>query len=296
MIFKRYIPHIILLLIACIWGVTFPMGKYVIQKIPVFTYLGVRFALASLILFPLSFRSLKSMDAKSWRISLVIGFFLFLAFAFQTVGLNYTTASKVSFVTGLYVVLVPVLYYLIFGTPVKLAVIIGSILACIGLALLGGDFSGLTSWDLGVSLVVAAAVFTALQIVWIARYGWFIDSLALTFVQIFIVAICCLFVALTVETMPEKVGWDIVGCILFLSVFATVIAYFVQCRVQQQIGHTITAVIMSMEAVTGAALSWMWLGEKLSFMAVIGCLFMFAAMIITQMEPAPDIQEAGSAE
>lgn len=285
---KKYRAHIALILIALIWGTTFPLGKYIIGFVPVFTYLWIRFLLAALILLPLSMKSLKKTSKKNVIVALIIGIMLFLAFAFQTVGLQYTTAAKVSFATGLYVVLVPFIYFFLFRTPLRLPAIIGSILACIGLALLGGDLSGLTEWDYGVTLVVICAVFTALQIVGVARYANDIDPLVLAFFQTLVVGLCCLGTALFTETIPETFGFWIWFFIIFLAVFATVIAYFVQCWAQKQINHTAAAIIISLESVFGAVLSWIYLDEPFSGMMVIGCVFLFSAMIITQMEPAAD--------
>ena len=101
----RHLPALALLSVAFIWGFTFPLGKYVVERMPLFTYLAIRFFIASALLLPFVFKRLQKTSGREIIISSVIGLMLFAAFAFQTMGLKYTTAAKASFANGLYVVL-----------------------------------------------------------------------------------------------------------------------------------------------------------------------------------------------
>ena len=284
----RHLPETALLSVAFIWGITFPLGKYVIATVPVFSYLGVRFLIASAILFPLSRRGLKQATRYDLTVSLLIGLALFGAFAFQTMGLFYTTAGKASFANGLYAVLTPFLYFILFKTPLKKTAIVASVMACVGVAMLGGDISGLTEWDFGVTLVIISTVFTALQIVGVGRYADLVDPMLLTFLQTITVSVACLLIGFFFETWPEEISGQVWLAIIFMAVFATVVAYFVQCRVQQKISHTVTAVIISMESVFGALLSWIFLDEKFTLIMITGCCLLFAAMLIAQMDSSTD--------
>lgn len=275
-----------LLMVACAWGVTFPLGKYIIERMPVYSYLTMRFLIASALLLPFARRDLRRAKAADVKVSILIGLMLFIAFAFQSQGLAHTTAAKSSFANGLYVILTPLLFSALFRAPLRKPAIIAGVLATLGTALLGGDFSGLHGWDLGVTLTVISTVFTALQIVALARYAVLIKATVLTFIQTSTVALGCLGLSLATETWTWDVGLFIWASIIFLAVFATVLAYFVQCRAQRQIDHTATAVIMSMECVFGALLAWIFLDETIGPALLVGCALLFAAMIIAQLGAA----------
>lgn len=284
----RHLPALALLSVAFIWGFTFPLGKYVVERMPLFTYLAIRFFIASALLLPFVFKRLQKTSGREIIISSVIGLMLFAAFAFQTMGLKYTTAAKASFANGLYVVLTPILYFLIFRTPLRKTAIGAAVLATAGVAMLGGDLSGLTDWDFGVTLVIISTLFTALQIVGVGRYAVSFDTTTLTFLQTVAVAVGCLIAALLYESWNWQVDASVWAAIISMAVLATVVAYFVQCRVQREIDHTVTAVIMSLESVFGALLSWIFLDESFSLTMIIGCALLFAAMLIAQIQPQRD--------
>ncbi len=286
---KRHAPKIALLTASFIWGITFPMGKYVIAHLPVFTYLAIRFCIAALLMYPSCRVSIAAAGRHEWGVALVIGFMLFGAFAFQTVGLDFTTAAKTSFATGLYVVFTPFLYFLIYRTPLRGTSIAAGVLGVVGITLLGGDFSGLLDWDFGVTLVLVSAIFTSLQIVGVGRYARAIDPGFLTIVQIGMVSAGSAVLAVSYESWPaEMPGWGVWGSVLFLAMFATVFAYFVQCRVQQHISHTATAVILSMECVFGALLSFIFMGDPFTLAMIIGGVLLVLAMIVAQFEPSSE--------
>ena len=289
---QKHAPKLALLSVSFIWGITFPLGKYVITQMPVFAYLGLRFFMAWLLLGFLRHSHLKRAQRRDWVLSVWIGVALFGAFAFQTIGLVYTTAAKTSFATGLYVVFVPFLYFAFFRTPLTRPAIFAALLGGVGMALLGGDFSGLLDWDFGVTLVMISALFTALQIVGIGRYARQVDPSVLTFAQIGVVALLSLLAAFLFESWPSTLSWATWLSIVFLAVFATIIAYFIQCRVQQEISHTATAVILAMESVFGALLSWLFLGETLNRLMLSGGALLVTAMLIAQWEGSPAEENA----
>lgn len=293
---SRHIYILALTATAFIWGITFPLGKYVISATPVFLYLGVRFLIASAIVLPISYKKVRRLKRRELAVAFLIGLALFGAFAFQTMGLLYTTAGKASFANGLYAVLTPVLYFAFFRAPLKKSAVVASVLACTGVAMLGGDMSGLTSWDFGVTLVIISTIFSALQIVGIGRFAILIDPLALTLIQTVTVAFLCLLTGFCFETWPPEVSWKVWGAIIFMAVFATVVAYFIQCRVQREISHTAAAVIISLESVFGALLSWIFLDERFTLMMTIGCVLLFAAMLIAQIDPGADASRPRSSQ
>jgi len=284
-----HIPELALLLVAFVWGTTFPLSKYVVERMPIFSYMAVRFFIASALLFPFASRRLAAATIQDFKISALIGLALCGAFVFSTLGIAYTTASKTAVVNGLYAVLTPFFYFFLYRAPVKRSAVGASFLAFAGVGLLGADFSGGFDWDFGVTLVLISTVFTALQIVGVGRFAVLIDPLVLTFSQMAVSGVCCLLIAVFTETWPdESIGLTVWAAIIFMAAFASVLGYFIQCRVQQYVNHTVSAVIISMESVFGALLSWIFLDETLTALMVIGCLLLVGAMLIAQLDPAGD--------
>ena len=285
---RGHVPELALLLVAFVWGTTFPLSKYVVERMPVFSYMAVRFFIASTLLYPIARRRLAASTIQDFKISALIGLALFGAFAFSTLGIAYTTASKTAMVNGLYAVLTPFFYFFLYRAPVKRSAVAASFLAFAGVALLGADFSAGFDWDFGVTLVLISTVFTALQIVGVGRFAVLIDPLVLTFYQMAVSGVFCLLIAVFTETWPASVSPGVWAAIVFMALVATVLGYFIQCRVQRYINHTVSAVIISMESVFGAMLSWMFLDEKMTALMIIGCLLLVGAMLIAQIDPAGD--------
>ena len=285
---RGHLPELALLSVAFVWGITFPLSKYVVERVPVFGYMAVRFFIASALLYPFARRRLAASSLQDFKISGLIGLALFGAFAFSTLGITYTTAAKTAVVNGLYAVLTPFFYFFLYRAAIKRSAVGASVLAFAGVALLGADFSAGFEWDFGVTLVLISTVFTALQIVGVGRFAVLIDPLILTFYQTIVSGVCCLLIALFTETWPESVDLAVWTAIVFMAVAATVLGYFIQCRVQQYINHTVSAVIISMESVFGAILSWMFLDEKMTALMVVGCLMLVGAMLLAQLDPAGD--------
>ncbi|UQZ90311.1 hypothetical protein C4J81_14300 [Deltaproteobacteria bacterium Smac51] len=286
--FSKHTPELALLSVSFIWGTTFPLSKYVIESVPVFTYMAIRFFIASALLYPFARRRLALATAYDYKVSAMIGLALCGAFAFSNLGISYTTASKTAVVNGLYAVLTPFFYFLIYRAPIKRSAVIASVMAFVGMGMLGVDFSAGFDWDFGVTLVMISAVFTALQIVGVGRFAVLIDPLVLTFFQTFVSTVCCALIAVFTESWPETISFKIWAAIIFMAIFATVVAYFVQCRVQQYISHTVSAVIISTESVFGAVLAWLFLDETLTLIMLTGCVLLVAAMLIAQIDPGGD--------
>jgi EamA-like transporter family. len=161
--------EIYLLIIVIIWGSTFALIKGVIDTIPPYTYLAYRFLLAALILVVIFWKRLKRLNIMVLEKGSLIGIFLFLGYTLQTVGIKYTTATKAGFITGLSVVLVPIISHFFIKDKVSRSSVIGVVLAFIGLWFL--NYSGSFSFNLGDFLVLLCAFSFAMHIISVGLFG-----------------------------------------------------------------------------------------------------------------------------
>lgn len=275
--------EIYLLVIVIIWGSTFALIKGVIDLIPPYTYLAYRFLLAALILILLFWERIKeNIDKTTLKRGFLIGIFLFMGYAFQTVGLKYTTATKAGFITGLSVVLVPIISHFFFKEKINRNSVIGVVLAFIGLWFL--SYSSSFSFNLGDFLVLLCAVSFAMHIISVGLYAKKVDYVGLVVVQLTTVFGLCLLMAIIFErpalhlSYSLHVWWSIV----LTGVFATALAFYMQNRFQRYSTATKTAIIFSGEPIFAAVFAYLLLGEKVGLIAWAGGLLIIFGMIVSQ--------------
>jgi len=275
--------EIYLLGIVIIWGSTFAIIKGVIDQIPTFTFLAYRFLLAVLILYLIFWKRIKeNIDKTILKKGSLIGIFLFMGYAFQTVGLKYTTATKAGFITGLSVVLVPIISHFFIKEKINRNSVIGVILAFIGLWFL--NYSSSFSFNFGDFLVLLCAVSFALHIISVGLYAKKVDYIPLVIVQLATVFVSCLLIAIIFErpALHLSYSFDIWWAIILTGIFATALAFYMQNRFQRYSTATKTAIIFSGEPIFAAVFAYLLLGEKVGLIAWIGGLLIIFGMIISQ--------------
>jgi len=288
---KSVIADLILLFIAFIWGTTFVIVQQAIETLPPHSFNGIRFALASIALFPFILlkngKSLTAFKRNGWIAGIILGFFLFGGYSFQTVGLLYTTASKSAFITGLSVVLVPTFSVAILKIVPKWNAIIGVVLAAVGLYLLTMvDVNGL---QLGDMLTFLCAVFFALQITFTGKYASEYPALPLAWIQITTVAFTSFIFAFFTEDTTLLLNGDylfqsdVIIALLITSILATAFAYLAQTSFQKYTTSTRVAIIFATEPVFAALTSFVVLGERLSIPAFLGGSLIFIGMILAEI-------------
>src|SRR5262245_18247127 len=137
-------PLLALVVVTAIWGYTFVPVQKAVAVYPLFAFLAVRFAISTLVLAPFAWGALRTQPRRGWAAGLLAGSLLAAAYGLQTAGLDLTTVASTGFITGLYVVLTPLIALAAFGTPVPAPVWIGVVLSLAGLLLLSGAPGG--SW------------------------------------------------------------------------------------------------------------------------------------------------------
>jgi drug/metabolite transporter (DMT)-like permease len=208
-----------LLLVTAIWGVTFVQVKDAVEIYPLFAFLAVRFAIASVALAPFTGGGrLRTLDRRGLVAGAGLGGLLALGYALQTAGLARTTVSSTGFITGLCVVLTPITAYVLFRDHIPAGAWVGVALATVGLAMLFGIAAGSAAGDL---LVLGGAAAYALQIVLLERYAPHYDPVAFTLVEM--VAACLGFTAVALARGQLSVphGWTVWGALLVTGIFAS---------------------------------------------------------------------------
>ncbi|WP_231946388.1 DMT family transporter [Auraticoccus monumenti] len=269
-----------LLLMAAIWGSTFFLIKDLTTRVPVTDMLALRFALAAVVLVLAlrgRLRLTRTLLLRGGALGLVYG----AAQLLQTFGLAHTSASISGFVTGLYVVMTPLLGWLLLRQRVDGLTVLAVLLATAGLGVL--SLQGFTV-SLGASLTLASAALYALHIVALGRWSTGPDALTLTTVQVAVVALVCAPPALVDGVQLPAGGADWAN-LLYLAVVAGALAMLLQTWAQSQVPATRAAVVMSMEPVFGALFAVALGGESFTWRLSVGGLSILAAMYLVELGP-----------
>ena len=274
--------EIYLLIIVIIWGSTFALTKNVLSTMPPYTFLGFRFLIAVILLVLLFWKRLKGMNMMILKKGTLIGVFLFLGYTFQTVGIQYTSATKAGFITGLSVVLVPIISLVIIKEKATKNSIIGVFLATLGLWFL--NYNGKFSFNFGDFLVLLCAFSFAMHITSVGLYSKKLDYVLLVIMQLVTVAVLSFLIAIFAEKQALHFSYslNIWGAVIFMSVFATALAFYMQNRFQRHSTATKTAIIFSGEPLFSGIFGYIMLGEKLGIIGWLGGLCIILGMIVSQ--------------
>ncbi|BFH64858.1 DMT family transporter [Paenibacillus azoreducens] len=286
-----------LLIVAMMWGCTFLIVQHAVRVLPPLAFNGVRFIGAAILLALI----ITCFYRSQWRLispgmllhSCLLGLFLFMGYAFQTVGLLYTTTSNTGFITGLSVVLVPFLALVLLKQPISRFTWLSALLAACGLYLLTFAGSALTL-NKGDFLVFLCAIAFALHIAYTGIFAPKYPALPLAALQMAVVGLFSLIGSLLFEDMGplpqtfERLAQPEVLWALLVSIGPTsAFAFWIQTVCQKYTTPSRVAVIFAMEPVF-AALTGMWFGgEKLGIMAGIGCLCILMGMILAELKTSP---------
>jgi drug/metabolite transporter (DMT)-like permease len=272
-------PLLALVAVTAVWGVTFVQVKDAVAIYPLLAFLALRFAIASATLAVPGARRVRGLGRAGVGAASLAGALLAAGYTLQTLGLERTTVSSAGFVTGMYVVLTPLLALALFGLRIGLAAWAGVVVACAGLAMLTGVDAGSPSGDL---LVLAGSAVYSLQIVLMERYAPRYDALGFTLVEM-LAAFALLGVAAVPELeMPH--GWTVWGALLVTGVFASALAFLVQTWAQQRSSATRTALVFALEPVFAAVFGFALAGDRLGVVGWGGCAVIMAGIVLA--EPA----------
>ena len=270
-----------------IWGSAFIAQSVGMDKIGPFTFQAVRCFLAVVFLFPASALFSKGKpfwkswaDPALWRSGVICGLALFAASSLQQTGLVYTDAGKAGFLTAMYIVFVPFLGLFLGQKPGRNA-LLSLIPAIVGLYLLScTSVSGINKGDV---LLLLCAVAFSVQILLIDRHCAGLDGLKLNCIQALVVAVLSVPWALLTETVDASL---IASCWLplgYAGILSMGVAYTLQIVGQKRVAPSAAALLMSLESVFAALFGWLLLHETMTKAEELGCVLVFAAVIISQL-------------
>lgn len=280
---KRYKGEIILLLTSIMWGGGFIATEFSLGSMTPLQVMTIRFLIATIILCSVFFNQLKQISKSTLKKGTLAGFFLFVGFVFQTVGLKYTTVSNNAFLSAIAVIFVPIIGIFL-GRKIDRYGIIGTILTVIGIAFLTINGS-LVSINIGDVLTILGAMFYAIQILLVDMFAKEEDVTVFTIVQI---TMCFLFSLITMLIRGDlsfNITFNSGGGVIYLAVFSTAIGLFLQVLGQKSTTETRAAIIMSTESVFGTIFAIILLNQALTIKVIIGCIIIFIAIIISEVKP-----------
>ena len=294
---RRYAWEAALIGITLVWGSTFVVVKEGVRRVPVYSFNGIRFGLAALLIAAFCAPALRRLGRRGAAHGAVLGVFLFAGYAFQTVGLQHTDASQAGFITGMFVVFTPLLAALVLRRRPGASAWAGVGLATLGLALLSlkGGFVP-ASGDL---LVLGCAVSFAAHIVGRGAWSHRHAALPLTTVQLATAALLHAAVALVWEAPRAAYRWDgqVVAALALTAVLASAVGFLVQTAAQRVIPPTRTAIILTMEPVFAGLFGYLLLDERLSGRGWLGAALILAGMLTAELGAVgePDLDEEADA-
>ncbi len=299
---------ILLLLTSALWGTAFVFQKSATQYLDAFSFNFLRFAIAIPTLYCLRFlpKHLFEPDVKdipekrrlrhsAWFVGIGAGVLMFLGITFQQLGLSYTTAGKSGFLTALYIVLVPILALFV-GQRCQFEVWVGAILTFLGVFLLGsGGIAGdvESQFNTGDVLTLVCAVAWAAQVLWLGIFARYANVLNIAMVQVFVVSLLSAmtmgFFWLTQEAgsypLPTFAEiWAIKVDLLYTGVISAGFAFTLQILGQRYVSATNAALLMSFEAIFALLTGVVFLDEKVTLLALLGCICIFAGIILAQLQ------------
>jgi drug/metabolite transporter (DMT)-like permease len=272
-----------LLLGVVFWAATFVVIKEAVEFVDVYSFISVRFLIASAILSLIFFRRFRNYDLKVLKKGVLIGIILAASFIFQVTGIKFTTASNAAFITGLSVVLVPIFVCSIDRKLPKAMQIMAVVLAFAGLVLLtlrpGFGFNAGDMWTL------LCAVTFGIHLIMISRLVKKIDVPMFVVTQFLTVAVISAAIGLLfngqIVISDQFVVWR---AILFCAIFASAYMYTAQAHFQRYITEIKAAIIYSFEPLFAAVMAFLYLGEMLTPQAIIGGLLIFIGMLLSELK------------
>ncbi len=277
----RSSPLIALVCVTAIWGYTFVPVQDAVAIYSLFAFLAVRFGISTVVLLPFAWRPLLALPRSGVLAGVGAGCLLGTAYGLQTAGLERTTVSSTGFITGLYVVLTPLIALVAFKTPVPAIAWAGVILALAGLLLLSGVPGGSV---FGNALVLGNAVAQSLQIVAMERFAPRYDPRALTFLQMAVSCLAFTLIALSRGDLFVPHGASVWYALVTTGVFAGALGYLVATWVQSRTTAARAALVFTLEAPFAAVFGVLLLSERLGWLGWSGCAVMLAGIVLA--EPA----------
>jgi drug/metabolite transporter (DMT)-like permease len=286
---RNIIAIFLLIFTTVLWGTSFILTKIITEDIPIFLYIGIRFAIALIGFIPFVFH-LKNINKKTILMSFITGLLYFFGVTIQTHGLQTTTAGKAGFITGLSAIIVPFIAWIGFKKVINKRIWIAVALSVVGMAFL--FLEGASGIILGDFIVLLSAFIWAFYIIYNDRYVKLVNVYSYSIIQICVVSCASLLTSVLIQesydlSLYPLTHWYI---LIYLGIGVMSLTILFQNWSQQYQGPATTAIIFTLEPVFAALFGFLIGSETLSFFAWIGCGLIFCAILITVLK-AKNIKE-----
>ncbi|SHE35857.1 DMT family transporter [Clostridium fallax] len=276
---KKYLGELGLIIVAIIWGSGFVASDLALNNMTPIQVMTFRFSIAAIIMGIIFMKKFKKIKRKTFNRGLLLGVLLFFAFTLQTVALQYTTASKNAFLTATNVVIVPFIG-LLFKKAVDKYGVCGAIIALTGAAFLTLDSE--FNINKGDVLTLSCSICFAFHIFFTGEFVKKEDPSLITSIEMITAGILSIIFLIFRREYTFTFTINAIMPAIYLGIFSTTIAFFIQTLAQKYTTETKAAIILSTEAVFGSIFSIIILNEQLTFKLIIGCLLIFLAILISE--------------
>ena len=288
---KRLLADLALAFCSFIWGTTFVVIKDALADISVIAYLAVRFSLAAALMAAIYWRTVRRLRLPEIGAGAQIGAFMFGGYIFQIAGLKYTTPSKAAFITGTFVVFVPIILAVFGHRRIRMWLWLGAASALAGLFFLTVPSEGFGALNRGDPIVFVCAIMFALHMIFIGRHVAVHSVPALSFLQVATTAV----LSTVLLPVASAAGWEhprlswtryLVFAILLTAIGATVIGMSLQTWAQQYASPSHAAILVSLEPVFAALTSFALGAEHLTARFLAGAALIFGGIVLAELKGA----------
>lgn len=294
---KRLLGKLGLMLTAIIWGTGFTFSALALQHFTTMQVLAMRFTIAFIALLIMNFHKLKQIQRHHFIQGAIIGAILFFSYILQTLGLEYTTTSKNSFLSAIYVVLVPFISWLFSREAVSKNDVLGAFVSLIGIQLTtysGSGLGGELGFNIGDVMTLISAVLFAGHIFCIYRYGKGMAAWMLMLLQMGSAALFAWITAFFLGQAQFEMNQEGLLIVLYIGIFVTLVSYGIQTLSQRYATSSESAVILSTESFFGLISAVLILGEPLLWNMIVGGVVIFAGILIVELKPLGEKKKSES--
>ena len=250
--------------------------------------IAIRYTIAAVVMGLIFIKKWKLVNRKYFSHGLLTGFFLFAAYLTQTIGCKYTTAGKNAFLTTIYVILIPLISWILYKKRPAWYVFLAAVLSLTGIGLLAlgtGDTRGMNKGDV---LTLICGLFYALHIIWTAKYNLCgEDPLLLTLLQFLFCAVYGWILAPVMDGCLDFnviLNGRVITSLLYLGLFSTMLCFSLQNIGLKYVQSSLASLFLSFESVFGVLFSVLFLHEHLTLRMLVGCILIFSAVLLAELK------------
>lgn len=281
-VIPAWVGDLLLFLTAVVWGGGFIGVQKSLDTLSPFYMIATRFAIGSLLMVIIFWKRLKGIKKQDILIGSLVGTFLFIGFAGQTMGAMYLSVGKLAFLTALNVILVPFLVFIVFKEKIKSYNVIASLIAIIGFGFL--NITKDTGFNMGVGelITLGGTIGFAAHITALGHYSKKVDPIVLAVMQMITCALLGTLFGLLFEKPPTEISMQMIWPVAYLGVFSTFIAFLCQTVGQKYTSASRAAIILCMESVFGIIFSVILLKEIVTTNMMIGATLILFSVIVAE--------------